>query len=791
MWRIKKIELEDFRSYKGRHVVELGDVSILWGRIGAGKTSVLYAVEYALFGRQLEVKERVAKLVDLINSEAQEARVVLELSDGSRAVAVERRLGRRGGEKLRVLAEGVEYVGDKAEEKLYELLGVDEDLYERLVYISHRTLEAFIYGTSQKRSLSVDRLFGIDVVDGVVKVISSTEKTLLEKAESLRSRLAAFEKYRDLIKKYGGYRAVSSRLSAVEEEIASLKRREEGLSALLEDLAKKRAAYVARARESEDLLLQYYRARSELEFLESAGEAPEVDVERLRDMFRVLIDEFEHMLDASLVERLGKARDVETLAVVLAEAYDALQKVYRDLESQLAETRRTYEQLLTRAKKLDEEISEVASRAKRLERSYQRFKELQKIYRSLDEARAALSKTKKRLVEVEGAVAFSTSLKTVASYVVEAGLSRCPVCGSPVSRDAAERVVKEVEEKFGQLLREAEELRAKLSELEKAVEELEALGGEVAEYLAAKARLDELTAEREEVVRKAIQAEKSVKQLEKRIERLREFFAKVDRRTISDAVSKYGRAMRIRELRKSLKELEERLKNLGLSEDALKTELRWREAAEEMEKVSSRLAELYKERSLLVTVVNEVGGDAEDLKKRLDNVLYAYGKLEEVKSRLELAKISARASLIQAVRERFNQVFQSIYKYGDITKVDADIEQRKGYYEFYALSPTGARYGISKLSDGQRLSIALSLALALREMSQIKLGFIIFDEPIPYVDVNVRKAFSELVKTLSERYQIILATQSREFAELLKTEVQNAKFYTVVKEETSRVVGGE
>jgi len=119
--------------------------------------------------------------------------------------------------------------------------------------------------------------------------------------------------------------------------------------------------------------------------------------------------------------------------------------------------------------------------------------------------------------------------------------------------------------------------------------------------------------------------------------------------------------------------------------------------------------------------------------------------------------------------------------------VNADLEQRRGYYDFYAVTPTGDRYGISKLSDGQRLSIALALALALRDIAKTDVGFIMFDEPIPYVDVNIRNAFVELVKTLSAQYQIVVATQSRDFADMLKQAVPSAKFFTVTKKESSEI----
>jgi len=521
MWRLERIELDNFRSYRGRHVVEFGGVNVVWGRIGAGKTSLLYAVEFALFGRQLEVKERVAKLVDLINTESHEMGVVLTLTRGGDVLRVERRLTRRGSEKVVLRFSGLELRGREAEEKLAELLNADEDIYERLVYISHRTLEGFIYGTTQKRAVSVDRLFGIDVVDGVVKTAASLEKALLERAEELRRRLSAYEKHRDVIRRYGGYGAVASRLDAVGNEIKTLREREERLAKEAEELAKRRAAYLTKLKEGEDLLMEYYRAKSELELLESAAGGEEVDastLEKIRNAMREALEEYEHVVDPRLAERLGSASDLEALSAAMAEAYDALLKLYRDVESQISDTKKIYDAYVAKVKKIEEEIGDAEAKLRRLEKQYIRFRELQKTFRSLEAARAALAEHRRRLAEAEKAVSFSSALRTVALYVAEAGLERCPICGGPVSRETAADAAKEVEAKFGDLIREVEALREKARELERAVEEMEALSSDVAEYLAAKTRLEELQLEREEAVKRALQAEKALRQLEKKAE---------------------------------------------------------------------------------------------------------------------------------------------------------------------------------------------------------------------------------------------------------------------------------
>lgn len=789
MWRLKKIEVENFRSYKGSHLIELGDVNILWGRIGAGKTSILYAVEYALFGRQLEVKERIAKLVDLINSESHELKVSVSLQRGGEILQIIRSLNRRGAERLVVKLDGVEYRGKEAEKKLEEALGVDEDIYERLVYMSHRTLEGFIYGTSQKRALSVDKLFGIDVVDNVVRHIASFEKTLIERAEELRKRVASFEKYKDVIRKYGGYRGLQTRLRQLDEEITMLKEREETLTRKVEELAKKRARHIEKLREIEETLIEYYKTKSELEVLETSvgAELDVASVEKLREALRDVLEEFEHLVGPEIAERLAKAGDIETLASTMVEAYDTIARLQKELETQLLDTKRLYDSYTAKLRQVEEDIAGTLGRLRRLEPHYQRFKELQKSLKSLEEAKSALAEKKKRLEKLERAASYSAALRTVAVYLAESGSARCPICGGDIKSEVVTSLVRELESRYGELIKELEDIKSGVEALERAIAEMEALSGDVAEYLAAKSTLSDLQREREELVGKLLSLEKSMKQLERRVEKIRQLLTRIDKRTIYDAVSRYSRGVKVRELRRRVRELEERLKKTGVTEELILLDTSWREAVEELEKTSSRLAEYYRERALLEEVEREVGGDVENLKKQLDDVLHAFSKLQGVKARFELVKINARSRMLEMAKSRFNDVFLSLYRYGDITRVGADLEQRKGYYDFYAIGPSGERYGVSKLSDGQRLSIALALALALREVSKVGVDFIIFDEPIPYVDINIRKAFTDIVKTLAKSRQLIIATQSREFAEMIKEAVPSSKFYTIVKEDSSRV----
>ncbi len=94
--RINELTIRDFRGgfRGGEHRVVFNDgINIIHGPVGSGKTSIVQAIEYALYGTQLEVKERVSKLADLINEDSNSSLVKLMLTDG---VEIVRELKRSG-----------------------------------------------------------------------------------------------------------------------------------------------------------------------------------------------------------------------------------------------------------------------------------------------------------------------------------------------------------------------------------------------------------------------------------------------------------------------------------------------------------------------------------------------------------------------------------------------------------------------------------------------------------------------------------------------------------------------
>src|SRR3990172_13104365 len=87
--KLKKIKLKNIRSYDEQEIVFPEGSLLLSGDIGSGKTSILLAIEYALFGLQPGQKGSA-----LLRNDATLGEVNLEFEIDGREILIERKLKR-------------------------------------------------------------------------------------------------------------------------------------------------------------------------------------------------------------------------------------------------------------------------------------------------------------------------------------------------------------------------------------------------------------------------------------------------------------------------------------------------------------------------------------------------------------------------------------------------------------------------------------------------------------------------------------------------------------------------
>ena len=85
----KKLKIKNIRSYEDEEIIfPLGSV-LLSGEVGSGKTSILLAIEYALFGLQPGQKGNI-----FLRNNSEYGEVKLEFAVGEKHICIERRLKR-------------------------------------------------------------------------------------------------------------------------------------------------------------------------------------------------------------------------------------------------------------------------------------------------------------------------------------------------------------------------------------------------------------------------------------------------------------------------------------------------------------------------------------------------------------------------------------------------------------------------------------------------------------------------------------------------------------------------
>jgi len=257
---LKKIILENIRSYKYQEVEFPVGSTLLSGDIGSGKTSILLGIEFALFG--LQPGQRGSAL--LRNGESQ-AKVQLEFEVGGQSVLLERTL-----KKAKTVSQdycAITIDGEKKEisvtelkNKVLEILSYPKEfskkqniLYKFTVYTPQEEMKQIILQDANTRLDTLRYVFGIDKYKKVIENISIVTIKLREEkrikqalTENLeQDKLDLIEKENDLESKYYNLDSVERELFSkkeirkkIEEEKLEISKKIEEKNRLLQEVEK-------------------------------------------------------------------------------------------------------------------------------------------------------------------------------------------------------------------------------------------------------------------------------------------------------------------------------------------------------------------------------------------------------------------------------------------------------------------------------------------------------------------------------------------------------------------------
>jgi len=198
---IKKISLKNLRSYGDIEVVFPKGSILLSGDIGSGKTSVLLAIEFALFG--LQPSQRGTSL--LRNGE-NDAYVKMEFEVDSKEIIIERTL-KRGSKSITQDYCAIKIDGEKQELSVTELKNFilellnyplefakkQNILYRFTVYTPQEDMKQIILQDSETRLNTLRQVFGVDKYKRIIENTGLFMSKIREERRMKEGMLAGIE----------------------------------------------------------------------------------------------------------------------------------------------------------------------------------------------------------------------------------------------------------------------------------------------------------------------------------------------------------------------------------------------------------------------------------------------------------------------------------------------------------------------------------------------------------------------------------------------------------------------
>jgi exonuclease SbcC len=163
--RIRTITLENIRSHVRSKANFKGGFNCLVGGLGTGKSSILFAIDFAFFGDPLSRSYHY-----LLREGAEAGKVAVEFLLNGKTYRIERGLKRRGNSIGQDMESLNLYEGEKllanmrneaVEEQLVSITGLDKEIFREVVWIRQEHLKELLDVAPRERQKRLDHLFGL------------------------------------------------------------------------------------------------------------------------------------------------------------------------------------------------------------------------------------------------------------------------------------------------------------------------------------------------------------------------------------------------------------------------------------------------------------------------------------------------------------------------------------------------------------------------------------------------------------------------------------------------------
>ncbi|MBN2454275.1 SMC family ATPase [Candidatus Woesearchaeota archaeon] len=717
---INSLELKNIRSYADEKISFPEGSVMLSGDIGSGKSTILLAIEFALFGLLRGEVEGAA----LLRHGKSSASVVLDFSIEGKQVRVCRTLKKnsagiaQSAGYIEIGGTRTEYTAVELKARILELLGYPKSLltksksliYRYTVYTPQEEMKRILFEDAPARLDTLRKVFQVDKY----KTARENGAVIIR---SIKEQKKLFE-------------ALACNLSEKLEEKKTAEEKTKGFEGLLEIVS----GQIKRISKESD---------EQRELIKSLEGKKEQGTEIIRQL---------SIAENSLAEKSSLLAKQEK---EIAEANEKLKGIKKETGD--------YEQ---KSMLLAEKTSGLKNAVERLEKSAARK----------GEVKAAIEGFEKELQKINSEIASGEAfIKEAEQIKAKVGeLEKCPLCMQPVTDEHKARIAAAEDEKAAELKKKVERMSAEKNVGEKRMELLKESLEQVMrdELLATEAKsvLERCgKASQLQVVLTDLKKElPEIRELQKRVEKLESSKMLIaEKESAAESLNKKCAELRkeIEELSRRKVELEKKAKGFESAKAEYDSARKVLEGMlnEEKELAAKRAkveAELKAGREKTASLEKEVA-EKEEAKKKLAKLSELHQWIEE--AFLNVVSVMEKQVMLK-IHGEFSSFFQQWFK---VLLEDEAINSRLDDSFSPVVEQNGYETGIHNLSGGEKTSCALAYRLALNKVindlvTTIKTkNLLILDEPTDGFSTEQLDRVRDVIEQLSVQQLIIVSHETK------------------------------
>lgn len=714
---IKKIILKNFRAheYLEFEPVETGITSI-YGKNGAGKSTIVDAFSWALFGTRLHGLKNKNYIREGIDPKTDEVSVESTIRVEGKEYTIKRQIVNDSGtsqcwvydnKKEEIAGPGVSH----SELLIRRILGIDESGFLTSVFIQQKEVDQILDNTPSERAKVIEKMIGIDAISDGIQNAKADSRDFKKSAD-----LIHFSDIEELEKEINNHKKsiieTKKEFTDSTEIIKKVKIKKDDLD--------KQVEYIEKVRDKkQEIKSNYDNINSE--------------VKNLKSTIKNNIELFQNIKKVS----------------ILTDDFPKIEKRLQDKESTLNKMNTT----LARAELKEEELLKITKQEIKdfiIDQEEDVKKEIIKLEEKIENTKKEYENVNSDFIQTQKHM-----------KMLKEGISVCPTCGSEI--DSSEEHIKEYEDKY---LTEKEKVDVLINEINTMKESLEDN----------KNRLEEIKVEKEKIEDKK-KADKNLKDLQDKIAKAKKQKISVDSEVniLREKISSYKENIKQQELRDNLKqkieideqtltELEKSLEDAKVNLEKIKkkelsntTEIR-----EQQKKANKDYQDIYAKLEVLKERAKQQKITYDLLDKQLKDNIEAKERYNQVVHQLKISNQSVD-TLSRFKEDRLKKAIPSL------TKTASDILNKLTDGEFIELilddkfncltrTKEGTIRSDKQLSGGEKSSAAISLRLAISFfLSSSMENLLIIDEALVSMSSERVQVALEMLSSLQNTQVILIA----------------------------------